>query len=375
MLKIEWDQQKNVVSVGKAEFTSYISFKNSASWAGYILSQNGMHEQVYNTKQRNKEIADMLGCSRSVLYKHFNKLQAKAFIAPIYDVLKKVSKYQGGQRWDGNIIRKVNESKDILLQTYEDKLYNILPIIALTGKSPKELKQEYKGVWKIISKNSLNKNKALVKAGSKYHANISSLAHLPTTILEKFSNNNAVVMEYIANNFKGQWNKPLANETRIAKDAVYLAEQLGVTVDPKWTPRRMKEEHDKMSQNITAKKYSKDVFDSVKDVSIKAFEHEGYVATLLDNAFAIAEEGNAMGHCVAGYSGSVARGAYLVYSVMKDGERSSTIGINRRAISLAKKEYGQWYLEQQYGKYNTSVKDEEERKLAEIIVGMLNKEK
>lgn len=369
-MKIEWDVARNVISVGKAEYTGFIQFKNSQTFASKILADNDISMSVYNTKERNKQVADLLGCSRSVLFKHFDKLQKKAYIAPVYDVLKKVSKFQNGQRWDITIVWKVNRHKTALQEVYNDGLYNLLPFVAELGLSPKELKVAYKGVWKVISKNSLHKNKLLVKRMDKIGQGVHEI---PATLLKyQYS---VPALKYLANNFKGSWSKQeiMEKESRYFHDCERLAGQLGEAVDSKWTVRRLKEEHDRMSKEITARKYSKDVFESVKDIPVKEMCHAGYKATLLDSAFAVADEGNSMGHCVAGYADDVREGTYLVYSITKDGERSSTVGIFRRAISHAKKEYGQWNFQQQYGRYNASVKDVEERELAKSIVEMLNK--
>lgn len=386
MMKIEWDQENNIIRVGDAVFSSYRRFANSASWANKVLEANNknirLNEYAKNQKEANKQASEALGCSRAVLYKHFNALQLKVFVAPVYDILKNVGFSRRG--FNTECLRKIHKHKDILEEVYNDKLYNILPIVCETGKSPKELKQEMKQAWKSISKNSLNKNKALVKACKGYETErLVELHDLPTTVLKNFFSCRPEVQRYIATHFKGKWNKVgnLNGDIRLFGDACYLADQLGESVDWKWTPRRVKEEHDRMSKEITAKKYSKDVFKSVEDISCKALKSGDYTAILLDNAFAIADEGNNMGHCVVGYSDSVRDGKYLVYSVTKNSERSSTIGIYLRDsykyinnnTGASKLEEPIWMLQQQYGRYNALVVDEEERQLAQILVGMLNK--
>ena len=375
-MKIEWDETNNVIRVGKADFSQYTRWRNSAEWANKVLVGNDMvncrlNTYAVNRIEDNKRASEALGCSRSVLYNHFNKLQLKAFIVPIYDIVKKIGYSRKG--FNVAIVNKTNKNKDKLQEAYNDKLYNILPIVAATGMSPKELKQEFKGAWKTISKNSLNKNKALSYAASKTNRFV-ALAHIPTTVLENFAGHDNQTIQYIANNFKGSWNKTLVQETRLFIDTQLMAERLGEVADPKWSVRRVKEEHDRMSKELTARKYSKDVFDSVKDIPVKFLKSGEYTATMLDSAFLIADEGNAMGHCVASYSDSVREEHYLVYSVTKNGERSSTIGINIKHGWKGKDNKEPYFiLQQQYGRYNTYVTDEEEKNFAQTLVGLLNK--
>lgn len=384
-MKIEWNKENNTISVGKAVFSSYKRFINSAAWAKYVLQANGLPSELStyakNRKEANKVASDALGCSRAVLFRHFNALQLKVFVAPIYDILKKVAFSRKG--FDTNILTKINNNRNMIEQVYKDGLYNILPIVVESENSPQYLKKNLKGAWKIIANNSLNKNKSLAKAvrGLSDLSRMQAIAGIPTTVLQNFKQASADEMHWIANHFKGKWNKPaeVNRQAQLFRDARYMANQLAQDVNPNWTPRRLKEEHDRMCKEITARKYSKDVFDSVKDIPCKALKSGEYVATLLDSAFLIADEGNSMGHCVAGYADQVRQGDYLVYSVTKDGERSSTIGINKRQTSFdvigshpETRTY--WYLQQQYGRYNAHVKDEEERKLAAALVGLLNKQ-
>lgn len=386
-MKIEWDKENNTITVGDAVFPRYMRFPNSAIWANTVLLGNnlprGLNIYTKNLKEANKAASDALGCSRTVLFKHFNTLQLKVFVAPVYDILKKVA--FSGRGFSPRALHMIHRSKGILEEVYNDGLYNILPIVCETGLSPKELKAELKSVWKVISKNSLHKNKALAKAARSDHdiIRMQQIAHLPTSVLQNFGSSTPTEMAWIAEHFKGSWNKPteINKHTRLFREAHFLAAQLGQEVNPKWTPRRVTEEHDRMSKEITARKYSKDVFDSVRDIPVKSLKSGKYVAKLLDNAFSIADEGNAMGHCVAGYSDSVRQGSYLVYSVTKDGGRSSTIGVNKgNGYSYHNQLTGKthvdtpaWKLQQQYGRYNAHVTDEEEHNLAQTIVEQLNK--
>lgn len=160
-----------------------------------------------------------------------------------------------------------------------------------------------------------------------------------------------------------------------------MAEQLSLKVDPKWTPRRMKEEHDKMSQEINARRYPKTPYESMKDVAVKQLVEGEYTAVLLESGFDIAEEGTHMGHCVGGYAENVKNGEYLVYSVRKNGERSSTIGFSldktmKLHLDPNKKDEVvsmKYKFNQHYARFNRTVTCKVESSIPYKILELLNK--
>lgn len=379
-MKIEWDKQSNIIKVGKAEFSFYRKWKNSAEWTNYVFDKNDIKFRLAtyskNSKTNNKIASDALGCSRSTLFNHFNKLQLKVFVAPVYDILKKVA--FSGRGFSQVHLKKIHKNLPVVRQVYNDKLYNILPVVVEHEESPQQLKKELKGAWKVIANNSLNKNKALANAAKRHQDlnRLQKLAHLPTTVLKNFNHAGIEELEYIALHFKGMWNKTvdINNQLYILRDTIRMANKLGENVNLKWTPRRLKEEHDRMAREITARKYSKDQFESTKNISVKSISIGDYTAVLLESAFDVAEEGNVMGHCVAGYADHVREGNYLVYSVMKNGQKVSTIGIQKGKMwySVNDADKNDWALQQHYGRFNASVDNEDEKKLGSEIVKMLN---
>ena len=106
------------------------------------------------------------------------------------------------------------------------------------------------------------------------------------------------------------------------------------------------------------------LFDEPSDVIERCKQHTqgDYSIVLLDNPKAIREEGDAMKHCVASYVYLVARKEYLVYSVMKNGEKVSTVGYYKTNDG--------WEIQQQYGKCNSIIQDDAEKFIA---LEMLNK--
>ena len=373
-MEIVWDQESNKILVGKAEFATYINWKGWKEWAKAVVIKNDGWDAKFphHPKDLNKFLAEKLGCTPSKMYKHFQKLQYKAFVAPYKDVFMKVGFKPG--RIDERMLMRVIDNYAVCKQVYDDGLYNILPIVAFTGKSPVELKKEYKSKWKVIANNSLNKNKAIVNTMRKGWHNLENIADLPTTVLMKCSGNDWISLQYIAQHFKGKWSKSreMHREVMLFDDTRRMAEQVGKTVSYKWTPRRVKEEHDRMAKELNAQKYSPAPFPVLETMNLEVLEYAGFVATPLVSAKAIADEGATMGHCVAGYINSVRNGSYLVYSVTKDGERTSTIGL-RKHYKMASED-SRWDINQQYGRFNKPVDDEDERDIVDIILSKLNKD-
>jgi hypothetical protein len=383
-MQIEWDKEDNIIKVGEATFNRYVQYKDSKAWALYILSKHQIYPAPYPKKTQNKEIADALKGSRTQLFAHFNALQKKVFIAPVYEIIKKIA--YSRNMWAANNIARINQNKDILLQAYKDKQYNILPILNYTGESPKDLKAKYKNVWKNVTSNSLRKNIAIAKVIStrSEEETIKIFAsNLPSTLLRMKEINylNVDAIQYLANNFKGEWNNKhkMITEGRYFQEMAKMAKDQGKDVSTKWSVRRVKEEHDKLVVTANKKKYSTVPFIHLKDFKVKQIEHEGYVATLLESPYDIYAEGSYMGHCVGMYSSYVASDNYLVYSVTKNGERSSTIGINitkheRDVETVTGTEAiktNHYTLQQQYGRFNKTVTDVHEKEIANLLVSQL----
>lgn len=375
-MQITWDQQNNQITVGKAVFTKYKHWKGWKAWAQYVAFENGKNNVIMSNhpKDVNKFLADTLGGAPSKMYRHFQKLQYKAFVVPYKDVFMKVG-YKPG-RIDTRMLVLVAGSYAICKQVYEDKLYNILPIVAITGMSPAELKKQHGPKWKVVANNSLHKNKVIAEAMLTGYHYLDEIVDLPTSVLKHWGENrhvlNEEVLRFIAHNFKGKWckGKELYLDLNIFRDTQRMAERLGETVNYKWSPRRVREEHDRMVNEINAQKYSPKPFPVFEGMKLPCLEYKGYIATPLVSAKAIADEGTAMGHCVAGYVDAVREGRYLVYSVTKDGARSSTIGM-RRGYKMNSQD-SRWEFNQHYARYNRLVEDENEREIAGMVLARLN---
>lgn len=366
-MKIEYNKETNTISIGKYSTSKYkhLTFKD---WLYEVLIENDCTAKVYPRKEYYKTATEVLTCTPSVMYKIFRKLQYKVYVVPYLEYVNKIGFKKSGV--DVCMLEKIIENKEILDQVKEDGLLNIIPFICHRSKNPAELKTMYGKHWKKIANNSLHRNKYLslfgVKAGE--------YTELPTTLLKHkrlCTHHSVELIKHLTLHYKGKWKDIEKNYAviHLFDDTEKLADTLGKVVNPAWSPRRLKEEHDKLAKEVNAKKYSKDVFKSLEDVQVKELQHKsGISAVLLDNAFDIADEGTCMNHCVGLYTSDVARGTYLVYSVRDmQGSRLSTLGI--RIIE------GKYVFNQHYGKCNSVVTDVEQIAVVESILVELNKEK
>lgn len=367
-MKIDWDQDNNEIKVGEAVFKAYCNFKSRDAWVKEVYHKNGLDYPFgYHPKEKNKIVADTLGCSSVVLYKHFKKLLWKAFIVPHKDLLYKIAYPAKGVSLKA--LNNIISHKDKLVEVQRDGLYHLLPVVALTGKSPQELKAEYGKDWKKLANNSLHKNKLLCKRISS--KKLIEYAEFPTTLIEFLGEVDRDALKFLQNNYKGSWKHPhkYQQDLMLLGDAKRMSQKLGEKVNPLWSSRRLKEEHDRMSHAISVLKNSPAPMPVLKDISAKHLFTENLHAKLLISAKDIGDEGRKMGHCVGGYVGEVRSGAYLVYSIMRGSMRSSTLG-----ISIVKDKDGNksFKFSQHYGRYNAQVTNKEEKELAQSVLDKLN---
>jgi len=384
-MKMFYNEQEDAIYIGKWKTDTFVQYKTRAYWEKSVLSANNIPITVLHPKERNKVVQEALQCSSPVLYKMFNKMQYKHFVVPYKDFLMKLA-YKPG-RIDIHALSLIKKHEGILNQSKKDGLWNIMPLIMKTGKTPQEMKKEYGNKWKVLANNSLHKNK--VVASYPCDGDFAGIAHVPTSLLTSTNTGSSTLsmLNFYTSNCKGYWgnDKKIREVSLLLRDTDLLLGQINKMLNFKWSLRRVKEEHDKAVAEINARKFSPEIFESVKEIPVKEFQYSGYTAALLQSPLDIANEGAAMGHCVAGYSNNVRDGEYLVYSITKDGERSSTLGINVMIQRERKGAYTHptgkdtfvkdFSISQHYGKYNRKVVDLDEQLVVEYLIEKLNEVK
>lgn len=317
-------------------------------------------------KEYNKRVFNELGMSPKALHTWAKKLWFKHNVGDVkqyYRLFRK--RYINTPALIG-----VKKNKALLDQAVADGQHNLLPILHATGKTPSELREKYgKGLWKGICSNSFSRNMLIAK--SLAHPNISleyvkEIQDAPSALLHH-TGLHCTVFPFLTHSLRGKWGdaKEMRKWSHIAADTYAMARKLSEPFNQKWSARRMKEEHDRLTALELAKKYSKDTF-PVFDVDPLPFpfemQHEnGLIAVLLTSPYEMQMEGRTQRHCVAGYSSSVAEGKYLVYSVRDaEGNRKSTIGLYpiTHSETRHKERTVTWRVQQHYAACNQQPSEE-----------------
>lgn len=337
-----------------------------------------------------KRWEDILGCHPAKFGNIFNGAVYRLWVGDHKGLLYKYC-YRG-YGFDQNCLETFHSNKDLALQMVEDKQYNLLPFL-FEGLfedekiySIKDFKTILgKGLWKKLVSNSITRNKHMARCvdfvSTDTMKNFFSIANtLPSSYLQ---HTRAVYSfsVFVANNSKGFLTKKKSYKiggeiydlVNLAKDTENMANRLGLPYNNAWSVKRMKAEHDKYSKIITAQMYSKDHFSCIGWAPKEVVCEEGFTATLLTSPFEVAIEGKEMRHCVAGYSNTVEKGKYLVYSVTNtEGEKVSTLGLSKPPHVRTVMSGTPWVFSQHYGKSNTPVRCVIQKALAQDTIEKVN---
>lgn len=380
--EIVWDKETNTIKCGSLEINSYQIMHPDNFYSkvtGYKPLPPNPPGQACLTAHINKVRCDEFGTSFIAEYKHFMRLQYKAFVSDIPKIV--TNNYIKGWYKTNNLsqgivperLKVVRRNIETINQTIKDGNSHILPFVVFTGKTAEDLKKEYgKGLWKRLCKNSHYRNKLIEESNA-----VSVMVNYPTSVIKMVNRisgcgyTNAEFKKEFADwctkYFKGKWTTlthgDITGIYNCVKDTKQMAEQLGYKFNLNMDYDSLKQLHDKYAKAIRDRQYSSAPFDWLKDIP-KQLNEGDYSIVLLDNPRSIREEGDVMKHCVASYIYLVARKEYLVYSVMKNGEKVSTVGYYKTNNG--------WEIQQQYGKCNSIVQDYAEKFIAYEMLNEIN---
>ena len=374
--KIEWDKETNTITCGNLVVSKYTAMCKDNF---YSKVTNGKplpskpHGVPY-TVHVNKCRCDEFETSFVAEYQHFMRLQYKAFVSDIPKVV--VNNY--AKVWfksknfhNGIIPGKISfirSNLDLINQVVNDGNTNILPFVMTNCRNTQELKEYYgKGLWKKLCKNTHSRNLVISKS-----IDVEDLYKYPTSVIKivslvKYAEKDVKVelAEWYTKYYKGKWTKLTSREIldiyHLVMDTKLMASQLGYKFTLDMDHEALKNLHDKYAKAIRDKQYSSEPFEWLVNIPKQHIQGD-YLITLLDNPKVIREEGDVMKHCVASYINLVHEKEYLVYSVMKNGEKVSTVGYYKTNDG--------WEIQRQYGKCNSRIQDDAEKFIA---LEMLNK--
>ena len=341
----------------------------------------------YNCQKFNEEF----GITPVNLRKKINVAIREMWIAPVEQEVKRYG-FSYGSKLSPRSVQQIWENLDVIREVQEDGLDNLEPFAAILGKNPQQMKEIVgKSAWKQLCKNSRTRNtyiaSALLRRG---FSSVKTINSFPSWVLKQGYRGHIPFDEtglWVLEQFKpGEARNMLPSGQFFGfrrmimerSDTKRMANELGLKFSEKWDYATIHKKHEEYTKLIEERRFSKDVFDWAKDFKIKGLTHGDFEATLLDNAYAIAEEGRMMHHCVASYADASRSGDYLVYSILRKGERYSTLGVRVgvERINLVGGATlvvgGKYRLNQHYKACNKPVDDDCANELAEILIAKLN---
>lgn len=370
------DEEKKVIKFAGKTFGSFCNLKTAKD----ACTVMGIYPK--KTGEHYFKFTEQFGITPSNFRK---KLYAKMMKLWVDPVKKDAQKYcYGKMGWDHHLLKRLQDRKESLEQCKQDGLSNIEPLVFYFGKTPKELRELFgKSLWKSLCKNSMTRNILI----SKYLAStlpvfisrdsFSAVLVEECKIAQQFPS--SILKRGISSGYTlddaGLWvfkQVGICKEKRkvhhlqlLAADTRRMAEHLGRAWNLQWSIEKMQEKHSEYADQINKKKFSPEPYQHLENFKLKEFTLGEYSAILCLSPLQVVEEGQAMHHCVGSYSGLVASGRYLVYSVRKNGRRTSTLG-----VSVVDGKYSE---NQHYAVCNTLVKDPEEIQLVAELLRDLNK--
>lgn len=375
------DKENKVIRFAGMEFKRFKLYADAKK----VLSDFEAWNLPISGKHKNptaRAFSDKYGITASKFKAVFNAKMLNLWVDPIKEHANRFAYNSNGKLKD-YMVCIIWEMLPEIEQAKKDGIYNIVPWILHEGKNPQELKEHFgKSVWKSLCKQTMTRNKLIASNSKRFRygeESIHSAIKLPSYLLKRGGNQQFSwdwTTEYLfANNllngkhFKRTGSAGIREQVRLRNilvDTKRMAGTLGKGFNVSWSPEKMKQKHEEYVELINLKRYSPEPYECLKHFKVKQIEHEGFVATLLDSAALIHREGKEMHHCVGGYASYVADGNYLVYSITKDGERSSTIAFRKWVWDE------EWQFNQHYGHCNAHVEDKHEKEFKDILLELLN---
>lgn len=275
-------------------------------------------------KAFNRELTEYLGLPPKKWASVFNGVATSVWIRPIEWYVNRLARGMRGRVSLGQV-EMIWQCKSILDQARSDGIAHIVPILLVEKAPPDAVKRKVgRSRWKRLAHNSFSRNALIARFGMES-------MDLPSTAIPYAAWADERALHWACNNrdCRLKDRQRLLALAHIYEDTYRMALRLGECFNDRWSLRRMLEEHDRLSKAITKGKYSDNPFDLYERVGDFCVKHQGWAAVWLKSPYEIAEEGNAMRHCVASYIPDACEGRYLVFSIRNvAGNRYSTLGVS-----------------------------------------------
>lgn len=365
-LPVELDYSTFNIKFGKAKISAFNRFKGVKP--NYFLLNKilyGNNMVCTNPKTLYQEFTKEIGITPKAAIKMINNLGWKVIAGEFTS--SQIFKYcypRGVKRQlSQTLLYNLHSMKDTVNQALSDGQENLIPILLKVRMTPKEIKDAVGNTtWRKLTKISYTKAQYLstflsegkvhsienyIDLSTSYMANAKRLStNIPHKVINRIALEERCLTK--ADN--------VYDIARLVCDTNMMAEELGYTVNPNWSWKRWQEEHKIITRKRRAREFSdKEITEGVYKNLIKEVKSkDGDKATLLTNPLAVAEEGDNMGHCVAGYSEKCAKGGYVVYHLELQDGTVGTLGCE--VLSPTGTDgYYQLTYQQCYGKYNKRI--------------------
>lgn len=307
------------------------------------------------------EAGNILGMSVSAYVYQIKGAAKRAYIDPIHHLIERfclipIHAINGRTKWirDPNRVDFVNKHK-VTIQSYlNDGNDHIAAYGMIVGDSKEAKSMLGKNLWKRICRTSKTRND-LIWAKVRYTDNNSLQSNLlaselkdvvryyhsiPSTLLIRLdsrilSNSYEIHKEYgiddllmkVIRYIGGPLCKinpvEVENILTIVSDTATMKEGF----NPKWSIKRMYNEHSTAIREQLARDYSKEPFNSTNFLTA-SYEGNNCTAELITSPFDVATHGKEQYHCVAGYVDSAYLGEYAIYKITDAEGVVSTLDIN-----------------------------------------------
>ena len=378
--KIEVDYKNKIIKCGNLftidSYVPNLDWKYVSGKCGVYINPFPKNNIVCGTKQNNKKVSDKLGIPPKKYANMLRGIQYKLWLKDHKELIFKLCTFHSKNRHiiDRDKIKRFHQNIDLIEQFQNDGLDNLIPFTFSYKRTTKELKDELgKSLWKSLCKNSFTRNKLICERTFFEKKRIDKLNKISSSILKNNKiNHNISIATIWLNNFL---TKERALSTKkydheflfnLANDTNRMSKRLNCNFNVNWSLKKLEQKHKEFTLLIEQDKYPDTFIKCLKDIKIKEYKNEKYVAKLIDTPYNIKKQGIEQKHCVASYVNEVCVGRYLVYDIKEDDKTVSTLGIYN--------DDNKFKFSQQYGSCNSKV-CEDLVDFAEDILIKLNKEK
>jgi hypothetical protein len=214
----------------------------------------------------------------------------------------------------GNLVKA---QLDRIHRAQLDGIENVAPVLVALRCDPAEAKRRVgKSVWRRVHHSPMHRNVTRARIMMKTMIRLPDLVEFPDGALAEVERKAKIYSE-AAVILAGR----IARNRTEFREAVMLAHDLARmkgTGDPRWSLRRLREEHDRRAMEWAREKADpapwREPFTTTQD---------GYTFTMLNSGADFSAEGSVMRHCVASYREDAKQGRYIIMRI--EGPERATV--------------------------------------------------